>query len=71
MLWCKQLYISTNVYLGKDRQNATQTMTATHATIRNLTRRVEGVGKCTVFASSPDKFDDPYTRGTNYCGAVR
>jgi hypothetical protein len=26
------------IYLGKDRQNATQTMTI-HATVRNLTRR--------------------------------
>jgi hypothetical protein len=33
-----------NVYLGKDRQNVTQTMTATHVAVRSLTRRVEGVG---------------------------
>jgi hypothetical protein len=28
---------STNKYLGKDRQNVTQTMTATHVTMRSLT----------------------------------
>ena len=32
------------VYLGKDSQSATVDMTATHATGRHLTRRVEGLG---------------------------
>jgi len=31
------------VYLGKDSQSATDNMTATHATVRHLTRRVEGL----------------------------
>jgi hypothetical protein len=46
-----------NVYLGKDRQNATQMMTATHVTVRNLTRRTEGEGHelyMDNFFSSPD-----------------
>jgi len=33
-----------NVYLGKDRQRAAQHLTATHATMTNLTRDVEGFG---------------------------
>ena len=33
-----------DVYLGKDRQRATQHLTATHATVTNLTRIVEGFG---------------------------
>ena len=33
------------VYLGKDSQSATDDMTATHATVRHLTRRVEGLGQ--------------------------
>ena len=33
-----------NVYLGKDRQRAEQHLTATHATVTNLTRGVEGFG---------------------------
>jgi len=33
-----------NVYLGKDRQRAAQHLTATHATVTNLTRGVEGCG---------------------------
>jgi len=32
------------VYLGKDGQNATQTMAAIHATVRSLSGTVEGVG---------------------------
>jgi len=31
-----------NVYLGQDRQRAAQHLTATHATVTNLTRGVEG-----------------------------
>jgi len=31
-----------NIYLGKDRQNATQMMTITHATVRSLTSTVKG-----------------------------
>ena len=33
-----------NVYLGKDRQRAAQHPTATHNTVANLTRGVEGFG---------------------------
>jgi len=32
------------VYLDKDSQTATDYMTATHATVRNLTSRDEGLG---------------------------
>jgi len=31
-------------YLGKDRHNATQMMTAAHVTVRSMTRRVEWIG---------------------------
>jgi len=50
-----------DVYLGKDRQRAPQYRTATHATVTNLTRRVEGVGHKLYmdnFFSSPDLYDD-------------
>jgi len=33
------------VYLVKDSQSATDDMTATHTTVRHLTRRVEGLGQ--------------------------
>jgi hypothetical protein len=32
------------IYLGKDRTRANQDVTATHATVRELCRRIEGVG---------------------------
>jgi hypothetical protein len=33
-----------SVYLGKQRQNATAQITATHGTVLQLVRRVEGLG---------------------------
>ena len=33
-----------NVYLGQDSQRAAPHLTATHATVTNLTREVEGFG---------------------------
>ena len=50
-----------NVYLGKDRERAAQHLTATHTTVTNLTREVEGFGHKLYmdnFFSSPDLFDD-------------
>lgn len=63
-----------SVYLGKDRQNATQTMTVTNASVRSLTRRVERVGHkfyMDNFISSPYTSDDLYTRGISCCGTVK
>ena len=59
------------VYLGKDRQRATQHLTATHATVANLTRRVEGVGHKLYmdnFFSSPDLYDDLIQKKIYCCG---
>ena len=50
-----------NVYLGKYRQRAARHLTATHATVTNLTRGVEGFGHKLYtdnFFSSPDLYDD-------------
>ena len=63
-----------NVYLGKDRQRAAQHLTATHATVTNLTRGVEGVGHKLYmdnFFSSPDLFDDLAQKKISCCGTVR
>ena len=62
------------VYLGKDRQRAAQHLTATHATVTNLTRGVEGVGHKLYmdnFFSSPDLFDDLAQKKISCCGTVR
>ena len=50
-----------NVYLGKDTQRAEQHLTATHATVTNMTRGVEGFWHKLYmdnFFSSPDLYDD-------------
>jgi hypothetical protein len=62
------------VYSGKDRTYTTDTMTATHATVAALTRRVENVGHkiyMDKFFSSPDLFYDSHSRKINCCGTVR
>ena len=62
------------VYLGRYSHSATDNMTATHATVRHLTSRVEGLGHRIFmdnFFSSPRLFDDLDSRKTNSCGTVR
>ena len=62
------------VYLGKDSQSATDDMTATHATVRHLTHRVEGLEHelfMDNFFSSPSLFDDLDGHKINSCGTVR
>jgi len=49
------------LYLGKDRQRTAQHVTATHATVTELTRKIEGRGHklyMDSFFSSPELFDD-------------
>jgi len=61
------------VYLGKDLQSATDDMTTTHATVRHLTRRVEGLGHKLFmdnFFSSPRLFGDLDGHKINSCGTV-
>jgi len=56
------------VYLGRDSCSATNDMTATHATVRHLTSRVEGLGHKIFmdnFFSSPRLFDDLDRRKIN------
>ena len=62
------------VYLGRDSHSATDDMTATHASVRHLTCRVEGLGHKIFmdnFYSFPRLFDDLDRRKINSCGAVR
>jgi hypothetical protein len=63
-----------DVYLGRDRQQVAEHLTATHTTVRNLTRRVEGVGHKLYmdnFFSSPDLFDDLAQKKIYCCGTLR
>ncbi|PNF42631.1 hypothetical protein B7P43_G01270 [Cryptotermes secundus] len=62
------------VYLGKDRTCADQDVTETHATVRGLCRRIEGLGHKQYmdnFFSSPDLFDELMTKNITCCGTVR
>jgi hypothetical protein len=62
------------VYLGNDRQQPAQHLAATHTTVTNLTRRVEGVGHklyMDSFFSSPDLFDDLAQKKIYCWGTVR
>ena len=63
-----------SVYLGKQKQHATNEITATHGTVLQLVRRVEGVGHKLYmdnYFSSPALFDDLAERKINSCGTVR
>ena len=63
-----------NVYLGQDRQRVAQHVTATHATVTNLTRGVEGFGHKMYmdnFFSSPELFDNLAQKKISCCGTVR
>jgi len=62
------------VYLGRNSHFATDDMTATHATVRHFTSRVEGLGHKIFmdnFFSSPRLFDDVDRRKINSCGTVQ
>jgi hypothetical protein len=63
-----------SIYLGKDRQNATQMITGTHVSVKTLTRRVNGVGLnfyMDNFSLPSDLFHDLHTRVIICCGNVR
>jgi len=62
------------VYLGNDSQSASDDMTATHATVRNLTSRDEGLGHKLFlenFFTSPRLFEDLDGHKINSCGTVQ
>jgi len=62
------------VYLGNDRQRTAQHVTATHATVTELTRKIDGRGHKLYtdnFFSSPESFDDLVKKWIYCCGAVR
>ena len=63
-----------SVYLGKQQLLATQEMSATHGTVLELVRRVEGLGHklyMDSYLSLPALFDDLFGRKINCCGTVR
>jgi len=61
------------VYLGKDRQRTAQHVTATHATVTELTRKIGRRHKLYMdnFFSSPELFDDLVKKQIYCCGTVR
>ena len=62
-----------SVYLGKQRQHATAEITATHGTVLQVIRRVEGLGHKVFmdnYFTSPALFEDLFQRKINACGTV-
>ena len=62
------------VYLGKDRQRMAQHVIATHATVTELLRKIEGrdhISYMVNFFSSPELFDDLAKKQIYCCGTVR
>jgi hypothetical protein len=63
-----------SVYLGKQKQNATDQITATHGSVLQVIRRVEGMGHKIFmgnYFTSPALFDDLFQRKINARGTVR
>jgi hypothetical protein len=63
-----------DIYLRKDRTCATRDMTATHVTVKQSTKNVEGHEHKLYmdnFFSSPDLFNDLTKQKINCCGKVR
>jgi hypothetical protein len=61
------------VYLGKDRQHMAQHLIATHITVTQMTRKIEGHGHrlyVDSFFSSPALFDDLAGKDIYSCGTV-
>jgi len=59
--------------LGKDRQHMAQHLVATHVTVTELTRKIEGHGHrlyMDSFFSSPELLDDLARKEIYYCGTV-
>lgn len=62
------------LYLGKDKQHKTQDLTATHATVSELTMKIEGQGHKLYmdnFFTSPALYNDLTKKKRNCCGTVR
>jgi len=62
------------VYLGKDRECVTGTITATDTTVVGLKTRIKNAGHKLFmdnFFSSPDLFDNFHTETISCCGTVR
>ena len=62
------------VYLGKERQRTAQHATATHETVTELTRKIEGHGHKLYmdnFFSSTELFNDLAKKQIYCCGTVR
>jgi hypothetical protein len=64
----------TSVYLGKQRQHATAQITATHGTVLQVIRSVEGLGHKAFmenYFTTSALFGDLLQIKTNTCGKVR
>jgi hypothetical protein len=69
----KEYSDNMTMFLGKDGNRATPSLTATLATVSGLATRIENVGHklyMDIFFSSPALFDDLHTKTINCCGLL-
>jgi len=62
------------VYLGRDRPRTVQHLTATHAIVSELIKKIQGCGHKLYmdnYFSSPDLFDDLAMKQIYCCGTAR
>jgi len=62
------------VYLGRDRERTAQHLTAMHATVSEMTHKIQGCGQKLYmdnYFSSPDLFDDLATKQIYCCVTVQ
>jgi len=72
-VWWDWIHVWYDSNLGRDRQHTAQHLTATHATVSDLTKKIQGRGHKLYmdnYFSSPDLFSDLATKQIYCCGTV-
>ena len=73
-LWRDWIHLNITVYLGRDRQRTAQHLTATHAAVSELTKKIHGRGHKLYmdnYLYSPDLFEHFATKQIYCCDTIR